>query len=78
MAAAFITGIIISGIELVCTGQIYLPTIIYMKQVTGYGLQITGYLLLYSLMFIIPLLAVFFLYFWGIHSEKMPGSSSLD
>lgn len=68
---AFFTGIIISGLELVCTGQIYLPTIMYMIQTTVNRQQAIGYLLFYSFMFIIPLLLVFFLYIWGVRSQKL-------
>ncbi len=68
---AFFTGIIISCLELVCTGQIYLPTIMYMIQTTVNRQQAIGYLLFYSFMFIIPLLLVFFLYIWGVRSQKL-------
>lgn len=68
---AFFTGIIISGLELICTGQIYLPTIMYMIQATAERSQAIGYLFLYSLMFIIPLLLVFFLFYLGVNSEKI-------
>ncbi|MFC2060933.1 cytochrome c biogenesis CcdA family protein [Elusimicrobiota bacterium] len=68
---AFVTGIIISVLELVCTGQIYLPTIMYMMKASVNKGQAVTYLLLYSLMFIIPLLAIFILFYWGVNSEKM-------
>jgi hypothetical protein len=68
---AFVTGIIISGLEFVCTGQIYLPTIMYMLNAAATRSKAVGYLALYSLMFVIPLLLVFSLFFWGINSEKM-------
>lgn len=68
---AFVTGIIISGLELVCTGQIYLPTIIYMLKTAADRNRAIVYLLLYSFMFIVPLLLVFALFFWGVRSEKI-------
>ncbi|MFH1415574.1 MAG: DUF1573 domain-containing protein [Elusimicrobiota bacterium] len=68
---AFFTGAIVSVFELVCTGQIYLPTIIYMLQATSQRQQALIYLLAYSVMFIVPLLIIFLLYFWGVDSEKM-------
>lgn len=68
---AFFTGMVISGLELVCTGQVYLPTIMYMLQVSDNKHQAIGYLLLYSLMFIIPLFAIFALFYWGVNSQKI-------
>jgi len=68
---AFLAGIVISLLELVCTGQIYLPTIVFMNQATNYQPHVVGFLLLYSVCFIIPLLLVFFLFFWGIRSQKI-------
>lgn len=49
---AFIIGFIIAILEFGCTGQIYLPTIIYMNQLNIEGLIA---LLLYNLMFSLPL-----------------------
>ncbi|MFC2091872.1 DUF1573 domain-containing protein [Elusimicrobiota bacterium] len=68
---AFITGIIISLLELVCTGQIYLPTIMYMLGVSGFFRQAVIYLFLYCLMFITPLITVFFLFYMGTGSKKI-------
>jgi|GEM_PF-1056945 len=69
---AFISGVLISILEFFCTGQVYLPTIIYMiTQITNYKLQITGYLVLYSLMFILPLVIIFGLVYFGVSSEKI-------
>ena len=58
--SAVFLGFTISFIELACTGQIYLPTIIYLtktKQITGYI-----YLIIYNLMLIFPLILIFYFY----------------
>lgn len=69
---AFISGILISILEFFCTGQIYLPTIMYMvTQVTSYKLQVASYLALYSFMFILPLAIIFGLVYFGVSSEKI-------
>ncbi len=69
---AFLSGGLISILEFFCTGQVYLPTIMYMiTQITDYKLQITGYLLLYSLMFVLPLGVIFGLVYFGVSSEKI-------
>jgi cytochrome c biogenesis protein CcdA/glutaredoxin len=72
---AFITGIIVSSLELICTGQIYLPTITYMINVSNSRFQAICYLVLYSFMFIVPLLLLFLLFFFGVRSENMEAFS---
>jgi len=69
--ATFGTGVVISLLELACTGQIYLPTIIYM--VSDPGLRARGvlYLLLYNLVFILPLVVVFVLVYLGASSFQL-------
>ncbi|MFZ3071338.1 MAG: cytochrome c biogenesis protein CcdA [Anaerolineaceae bacterium] len=68
---AFVTGILISLLELACTGQIYLPTIIFMSSVPELRGQAVGYLLLYNVMFIIPLIVVFILAYYGTTSKDL-------
>ena len=68
---AFAIGIIISLFELGCTGQIYLPTIAYVMEEPGLQAQAFLYLIIYNLMFILPLLAVFGLASFGVRSQKL-------
>jgi cytochrome c biogenesis protein CcdA len=68
---AFFTGAVISFLELACTGQIYLPTIIYMLKTAEHKTTAVAYLGLYSFVFIIPLLIIFFLFLFGVRSGKM-------
>ena len=70
---AFITGFLVSLLELVCTGQVYLPTIALVLKTTPLKLQALGYLLLYNLMFILPLVGIFLLALWGVTSEQFAG-----
>lgn len=70
-AAAFITGVIVSLIELACTGQVYLPTIIYVMGDPNLRTQAVFYLALYNVAFILPLVAVFILAFFGTTSEQL-------
>jgi glutaredoxin len=70
IAAAFTTGIIVSLLEAVCTGQVYLPTISFVLKTTEFKMQAFLYLLLYNLMFILPLLVVFGFALLGVSSEK--------
>lgn len=62
-------GFIVSLLESICTGQIYLPTIVYILKISPYRLQAFGYLLLYNLMFIFPLLFIFYLGLRGLDSK---------
>ncbi len=67
--AAFGAGLLISFLELACTGQVYLPTIQFMLK-SGHG-SATGYLLAYNVAFIIPLVIVFALAFFGLRSDGL-------
>jgi len=69
--AALGTGLIISLIELACTGQVYLPTIIYVSSVPELRLRSVGYLILYNVMFILPLIVIFILAFYGTTSKQL-------
>lgn len=67
--AAFVSGIIISLLELACTGQVYLPTIIYMMKQGSMGA--VAYLLLYNVAFVLPLIAIFILAWLGMTSDAL-------
>ncbi|MFH2083733.1 MAG: DUF1573 domain-containing protein [Candidatus Omnitrophota bacterium] len=68
---AFLIGGIVSSFEFVCTGQIYLPTIAYVVSATTYRAQAVFSLFLYSVLFTLPLLAVFVFVFAGMSSVGM-------
>jgi len=71
VAVAFATGFVVSLIELACTGQVYLPTILFVMSVPSMRAQAITYLLLYNVLFIIPLVVVFGLAYAGTSSQKM-------
>ncbi len=54
-AIAFVSGLIISVLESVCTGQIYLPTIVFVLKMPHRKVAAVVYLFIYNLMFILPL-----------------------
>jgi hypothetical protein len=68
---ALVTGVVISVIELACTGQVYLPTIIFVLGVPGLQARAGLYLVLYNLMFILPLVVVFLLAYFGTTSQQL-------
>jgi cytochrome c biogenesis protein CcdA/thiol-disulfide isomerase/thioredoxin len=71
VGAAFITGLAVSIIELACTGQVYLPTIIFVMGVAELRVRAFLYLVLYNLMFVLPLAVVFILAFRGTTSKQL-------
>lgn len=68
---AFVTGLLISFIELACTGQIYFPVIVTMMSVPELKAKAVSYLLLYNLMFVVPLIVVFILAYNGTTSKDL-------
>jgi cytochrome c biogenesis protein CcdA len=69
IVSAFITGFLVSLLEAVCTGQLYLPTIAFVLKEATLRVRAFGYLLLYNLMFTTPLLVVLALALLGTTSE---------
>jgi len=70
---AFFTGALISTFEFVCTGQVYLPTIIYIMGIPDYKMQAFGYLVLYNIMFIVPLILIFLAAYFGVSDKRLKG-----
>jgi len=68
---AFVTGLLIALLELACTGQVYLPTIIFVSSMPQLRLQAIFYLILYNLLFILPLVVVFILAYFGTTSKDL-------
>jgi len=71
--SALITGFLVSLLEAVCTGQLYLPTISFVLKSSTLKLQALGYLLLYNFMFIVPLIAILILALLGVSSLQFSG-----
>ncbi len=70
LAAAFVVGFVVSLFEFPCTGQIYLPTIVFVSQIPGLKTNPLSYLILYNLMFIIPLGIVLGFAYWGTSTDR--------
>ena len=68
---AFVTGIVISFLELACTGQIYIPTIIFVSSIPELRAKATFYLFLYNFFFTIPLIVVFIMAYYGTSSNDL-------
>lgn len=70
VAGSFVTGILVSLLELACTGQVYLPTIIFVMSVPAMQSRAVSFLVLYNLLFIAPLVVVFILVWYGTTGTK--------
>ncbi|MBP7213629.1 MAG: cytochrome c biogenesis protein [Anaerolineaceae bacterium] len=69
--SAFLIGLAVSMLELACTGQIYLPVIISMSTMPELRGKASLYIVLYNLMFIVPLIVVFILAYYGTTSKQL-------
>jgi len=67
---AAVTGFIVSLLELACTGQVYLPTIMFISTIPNLKVNALFYLLFYNLMFVVPLVLVFSFTYWGTTSVE--------
>jgi len=70
-AGAVISGFLVTIIESVCTGQVYLPALAILARSDANSIKWISYLLLYNLMFIIPLIAIFATALAGTSISKM-------
>jgi hypothetical protein len=69
--ATFGAGFIIAVCTVICTGQVYLPTIGFVMSLPELRNHAILNLFLYNVMYIVPLVGVFVLAFFGVTSEKM-------
>jgi len=70
LTAAFVLGFVVSLFEFPCTGQIYLPTIFFISQIPGLKTNTLSYLILYNLMFIVPLGIILGFAYWGTSAPR--------
>lgn len=68
LPAAIILGILVSLFELPCTGGVYLAILTLIAK-NAYALAIP-YLLLYNLIFVLPLMIILFAVYFGFSAEK--------
>ena len=70
---AVVTGFLVTLLEAVCTGQVYLPTIVLMTRGDAGSLRLTGWtlLLFYNVLFVLPLLIVIVLAAYGLRWDQL-------
>jgi len=72
--AAVCVGFVVSLVEAICTGQVYLPTIaLILKEAGEHFWRAMAYLILYNLMFIVPLIVILVLSVLGYESSTFNG-----
>jgi cytochrome c biogenesis protein CcdA len=69
--AAVVSGFFISLSEFICTGQIYLPTLIFVSRVPELRIRAILYLIFYNIAFIVPLVIVFVSTYKGMRSSAI-------
>ena len=58
-------------LELPCTGQVYFPIIMMVREMSPARVKALAYLLLYNFIFILPLLAVFAGAYYGLSNKLL-------
>lgn len=71
LAGGFVGGSIIALLEGICTGQMYLPVIQYMARTSGLRARGAVYLLVYNLIFVLPLVAILCAAAAGVHFQRL-------
>ena len=74
-AGGLVVGCAVTVLESVCTGQVYLPTLaVIVKSGLGTPREL-GLLVLYNVMFVVPLAVAFVLTYQGVKTEAFVGWS---
>ena len=68
---AVAVGFLVAVLESVCTGQTYVPTITLMVRTPALRASAVAYLALYNLMFILPLVGILVVAWFGVKSETL-------
>lgn len=71
VAGAVIIGILVTLLESVCTGQVYLPTLVYMTESNAYSNRAWRLLILYNLAFVAPLVAILLATVAGTSNQRL-------
>lgn len=69
--AAVGIGFIVTLLQSTCTSQVYLPTILFVTHIPSLRSSAILYLILYNLVYILPLVAIFVIVYWGTTSEQL-------
>ena len=71
LSAAMVIGFIVTLLQSTCTSQVYLPTILFVTNIPSLRDSAIFYLVLYNIVYIFPLVAIFVIVYWGTTSEQL-------
>ncbi len=71
LSGTFLLGVMVTAVESVCTGQVYLPTLLFLVNNTAEVSHWWGYLFLYNTAFILPLVALFLAVYYGLRMQPL-------
>ena len=71
LLVAVVIGSIVTLLQSTCTSQVYLPTLLFVTNVPSLRGSAVSYLTLYNLVYIVPLITIFGIAYWGVSSEQM-------
>lgn len=71
LVSAFFAGLVVAVLESACTGQVYFPLILNLIRDEAEISRGVALLLLYNVLFVLPLIAVFLAVFYGMTSEHL-------
>jgi glutaredoxin len=71
LLSAMVIGFIVTLLQSTCTSQVYLPTILFVTNIPSLRDSAVFYLILYNIVYILPLVAIFGIVYWGTTSEQL-------
>jgi thiol-disulfide isomerase/thioredoxin len=71
LLSAVVIGFIVTLFQSTCTSQVYLPTILFVTNIPSLRGSAVLYLILYNLIYILPLLVIFGIVYWGVTSVQL-------
>jgi thiol-disulfide isomerase/thioredoxin len=71
LTIAIFIGMIVTLLQSTCTSQVYLPTLLFVTNIPSLKGSAILYLILYNLIYILPLLVIFGIVYWGVTSEQL-------
>jgi thiol-disulfide isomerase/thioredoxin len=71
LLAAIFIGFVVTLLQSACTSQVYLPTLLFVTHIPSLRGNAIFYLVLYNLVYVLPLLVIFGIVYWGVTSEQL-------
>ena len=71
LIGAMVTGFLVAAMEFLCTGQVYLPTIVYVHSIHPGDARAMLYLVVYNIAFMVPAVGVFLAAYFGMGSKAL-------